>query len=145
MKTTTNEERIVKLNNQIAKMQNSNNLISNNKGQVANKNANNTATSDKILSSLKTSINNLCNGKSFKGLSFSKETALWLLENRCTCDERRLLFNKLNKVDYEKLIAAITRKQREFAKEAGKDKLLKGLVGEEYRIVFDNNLRIIMW
>lgn len=142
---TTNEERVVKLNNQIAKMQNSSNLISNNKGQVATKNASNTATTDKILSSLKTSINNLCNGKSFKGLSFSKEVALWLVENRCTCDERRLCFNALNKVDYAKLISLITRAQRAFAKEAGKDKLLKGLLGEEYKQVFDNNLLRLMW
>ena len=142
---TSNEERIVKLNNQIAKSQNSTNLISNNKGQVATKNANNTATSDKVISSLKTSINNLCNGKSFKGLSFSKEVALWLIENRCTSDERRLCFNSLNKVDYARLISLITRAQRTFAKEAGKDKLLKGLVGDEYKQVFDNNLLRLMW
>lgn len=142
---TTNEERIVKLNNQIAKSQNSTNLISNNKGQVATKNANNTATSDKVISSLKTSINNMCNGKSFKGLSFSKEVALWLIENRCTSDERRLCFNSLNKVDYARLVSLITRAQRSFAKEAGKDKLLKGLVGDEYKQVFDNNLLRLMW
>lgn len=142
---TTNEERIVKLNNQIAKMQNSNNLISNNKGQVATKNANNTQSTDKVLSSLKTSINNLCNGKSFKGLSFSKEVALWLIENRCTSDERRLCFNSLNKVDYARLISLITRAQRSFAKDAGKDKLLKNLVGDEYKQVFDNNLLKLMW
>jgi len=142
---TSNEERIVKLNNQIAKSQNSTNLISNNKGQVATKNANNTATSDKVISTLKTSINNLCNGKSFKGLSFSKEVALWLIENRCTSDERRLCFNSLNKVDYARLISLITRAQRAFAKDAGKDKLLKGLVGDEYKQVFDNNLLRLMW
>lgn len=142
---TTNEERIVKLNNRIAKSQNSTNLISNNKGQVATKNANNTATSDKVISSLKTSINNMCNGKSFKGLSFSKEVALWLIENRCTSDERRLCFNSLNKVDYARLVSLITRAQRAFAKEAGKDKLLKGLVGDEYKQVFDNNLLRLMW
>ena len=142
---TTNEERVIKLNNAIVKMQNSNNLISNNKGQVATKNSDNTKSTDKILSSLKTSVNNLCNGKSFKGLSFSKEVALWLIENRCTSDERRLCFNRLNKVDYEKLISLITRVQRAFAKDAGKDKLLKGLVGEEYRVVFDNNLLRLMW
>lgn len=142
---TSNEERIVKLNNQIAKMQNSNNLISNNKGQVATKNANNTQSTDKVLSSLKTSINNLCNGKSFKGLSFSKEVALWLIENRCTSDERRLCFNSLNKVDYARLISLITRAQRSFAKDAGKDKLLKNLVGDEYKQVFDNNLLKLMW
>ena len=142
---TTNEERVIKLNNAIVKMQNSNNLISHNKGQVATKNANNTATTDKILSSLKTSVNNLCNGKSFKGLSFSKDVAIWLVENRCTCDERRLCFNALNKVDYARLISLITRAQRAFAKEAGKDKLLKGLVGDEYKQVFDNNLLRLMW
>lgn len=142
---TTNEQRVIKLQNAIAKMQNATNLISNNKGVVAEKNASNTEDGKKVLASLKTSINNLCNGKAFKGLSFSKETALWLLENRCTDDERRLCFNKLNKCDYEKLVALITRVQRAFAKEAGKAALLKGLVGEEYRIVFDNNLRVIMW
>lgn len=142
---TTNEERVNKLNAQINKLQNSTNLISNNKGVVSAKNAENTNDSKKVLASLKTSVNNLCNGKAFKGLSFSKETALWLLENRCTDDERRLCFNKLNKCDYEKLVSLITRVQRAFAKEAGKSALLKGLVGEEYRIVFDNNLRIIMW
>lgn len=142
---TTNEERVIKLNNAIAKMQNATNLISNNKGVVSTKNANNTQSTDKVLSSLKTSINNLCNGNSFKGLSFSKEVALWLIENRCTSDERRLCFNRLNKVDYEKLISLITRVQRAFAKEAGKDKLLKGLVGDEYKQVFDNNLLRLMW
>lgn len=142
---TSNEERIVKLNNQIAKMQVSKNLISNNKGIVSVKNADSTKSTEKILSSLKTSINNLCNGKSFKGLSFSKEVALWLVENRCTSDERRLCFNALNKVDYARLISLITRAQRAFAKEAGKDKLLKGLLGDEYKQVFDNNLLKLMW
>ena len=141
----TNEQRVNKLNAQINNNVKSNNLISNNKGVVATKNSDNTKDSKKVLASLKTSVNNLCNGKAFKGLSFSKETALWLLENRCTSDERRLCFNKLNKCDYEKLVSLITRVQRAFAKEAGKDKLLKGLVGEEYKQVFDNNLLRLMW
>lgn len=142
---TTNEQRVNKLTAQINNNINSNNLISNNKGVVATKNANNTEDSKKVLASLKTSVNNLCNGKAFKGLSFSKETALWLLENRCTCDERRLCFNKLNKCDYEKLVSLITRVQRIFAKECGKSALLKGLTGEQYCIVFDNNLKNFMW
>ena len=142
---TNNEERIAKLNAQINNNINSNNLISNNKGVVATKNSNNTEDSKKVLSCLKTSINNLCNGKSFKGLSFSKDTALWLLENRCTSDERRLCFNKLNKCDYEKLVSLITRVQRAFAKECNKSSLLKGLTGEQYCVVFDNNLKNHMW
>lgn len=134
----TTEERIVKLQNATAKLQNSKNLISNNKGIVATKNENNVSDSKSVVSALKQALNCMCGAKRFSGLSFSKETAIWLVENRMTADERRLLFNKLNKVDYEKLIAAITRKQREFAKEVGANKALAGKLGKEYCAIFDN-------
>ena len=134
----TTEEKIVKLQNATAKMQNSKNLVSNNKGIVATKNENNVTDSKSVISAIKQALNCMCGAKRFNGLSFSKETAIWLVENRMSCDERRLLFNKLNKVDYEKLIAAITRKQREFAKEVGANKALAGKLGKEYCTIFDN-------
>lgn len=134
----TTEERIVKLQNATAKMQQSKNLISNNKGIVATKNESNTHNSKCVLSALKQALNSMCGAKRFSGLSFSKTTAIWIVENRLTADERRLLFNKLNKVDYEKLIAAITRKQREFAKEVGANRALSGKLGQEYCTIFDN-------
>lgn len=142
---TTNEERVAKLNATINNCVNSKNLISNNKGTVATKNNSNVADSSKIVASLKQAINNMCGSKSFKGLSFTKETAVWLMENRCTDAERRLCFNVVNKVDYVKLISLITRVQRAFAKEANMNKLLVGLTGDEYRIVFDNNCARLMW
>ena len=129
---------VIRLQVQIEKMQSSKNLISNNKGVVATKNSSNTEDSKAMIGAIKQAINSMCGAKRFSGLSFSKETAIWLVENRLSNCDRRLCFNKLNKVDYEKLISKITRVQREFAEEVGAKKALAGKLGKEYCYIFDN-------
>ena len=69
---TTNEFKINKLQTTINNNVNSKNLISNNKGIVAVKNASNTESSDKVLSTLKVAVNNICNGKSFVEIVYNK-------------------------------------------------------------------------